>query len=359
MGAVQGLFRLQYFFDAGEEIGLDQVRALLNLGKPGREPGFRQRTPEYVRFERPPVEERLGGEKFPTRLRYFEYGVVSLEFEIPFDCAWDELTAEAAKWVGADEPEAAAEQIVRRRLDKIAAGVRKPAPSLLKEDYTVIELRGVGGADGAPLTSSQLLTRHGDAIAQIVRGETTPLSETERSEVLASSMCYSPLDALVVGYAAALVYDQQPNGADPTRQLLEYANTQLLEYRHYDELLTRVLSDAYERFAQQQGPFRHWRTGREAKKLNALRLEVMELTERTDNAIKFLSDMFYARAYKLASARIGVPDYRRLVDEKLRTAGELYRFMMDDYHQGRAFIMELTIVIILIIDLVVLFTGKP
>ena len=31
----------------------------------------------------------------------------------------------------------------------------------------------------------------------------------------------------------------------------------------------------------------------------------MEVTERTDNAIKFLSDMFYARAYRLAAAKIG------------------------------------------------------
>jgi hypothetical protein len=34
--------------------------------------------------------------------------------------------------------------------------------------------------------------------------------------------------------------------------------------------------------------------------------------------------MFYARAYRMAAARIGVNDYRKLVDEKLRTAGDLY-----------------------------------
>jgi len=32
-------------------------------------------------------------------------------------------------------------------------------------------------------------------------------------------------------------------------------------------------------------------------------LDCYELTERTDNAIKFLSDMFYARAYRMAAAR--------------------------------------------------------
>jgi len=87
---------------------------------------------------------------------------------------------------------------------------------------------------------------------------------------------------------------------------------------------------------------------------------VNELTERADNAIKFLSDMFSARLYKLAAAKIGVPDYKTLVNQKLRTAEDLYRFMVDQFHQSRAFVLELMVVIILIIDLVYLFHGyKP
>ena len=105
--------------------------------------------------------------------------------------------------------------------------------------------------------------------------------------------------------------------------------------------------------------FAYMRSGKEAARLNALRLEVMELSERTDNAIKFLSDMYWARVYKLAAARIGVPDYRHLVEQKLQAAGELYRFMIDTSHQGTAFVLETVVVIILIIDLIVLFAGKP
>jgi hypothetical protein len=60
----------------------------------------------------------------------------------------------------------------------------------------------------------------------------------------------------------------------------------------------------------------------------------------------------------MAAARIGVTDYRQLVDDKLRTAADLYRFLMDETHQGRAFVLELMIVIILIIDLIFLFKGK-
>jgi len=68
--------------------------------------------------------------------------------------------------------------------------------------------------------------------------------------------------------------------------------------------------------------------------------------------------MFYARLYSLIAAKVGVPDYRRLVDQKLRTAGELYRFMVDQFNQSRSFVLELAVVIILIIDLIYLFRGR-
>lgn len=338
MSEIEGVLRLQFFFDVGDEIQLD-----LLPGKPAREP-FPRQTPDYVRFEKPPVEEAIGKiDGLPARIRYFEYGVAAIELEHAFTCNWSELVELAAKWVGAAAPEAAAEQAMRAQIDRVGGAIRKPAAKPLTEDYTVIEIRKAQG------TAAELLARHGAEIAQAVRGERLPLSDSERAEVLASSISYSQRDLLVVGYAAALVYDEQPL---PTLQLLEYANTQLLEFRHYDEVLTRVLAGTQKRFGS------HWRSGREANRLNALRLEIIDLSERADNSIKFLSDMFYARAYKMAAARIGVPDYRRLVDAKLQTAGEMYRFLMDEYHQGRAFILELMVVIILIIELGALFLGK-
>ena len=94
---------------------------------------------------------------------------------------------------------------------------------------------------------------------------------------------------------------------------------------------------------------------RDAERLNQIRLEITELTERVDNSIKFLGDMFYTRAYRMAAARIGVADYRKLVDEKLRTAGDLYEFMVDQFHQARAFLLEAMVVAILIIELAHLF----
>lgn len=168
-----------------------------------------------------------------------------------------------------------------------------------------------------------MLATNGAQIAQIVRGESQPLGDAERNKALQSSMSYYPNDLLVAGWVAALVCDT-PDGAEPTIQLLEYANTQLLEFRHYDESLTNVLARVYKLIDSRGGWFRRWRMAHDARELNAMRLDVTELTERMDNSIKFLSDMFYARAYRMAAMRVGVPDYRILVERKLRIAGDLY-----------------------------------
>jgi uncharacterized Rmd1/YagE family protein len=61
----------------------------------------------------------------------------------------------------------------------------------------------------------------------------------------------------------------------------------------------------------------------------------------------------------MAAARVGVPDYKNLVAQKLKTAEDLYHFMVDQFNQARAFFLEVTVVLILLIELVFLFRGIP
>src|SRR6266849_3591658 len=356
MPACRGSFHALLLYDVAEELDLEALRLSLGATPPVRKPEFKLPAPVYVRFEHPPVVEPCeniclaGGECFEGRLKYFEYGVVSLELELPFEADWDELIRLSNRWIEAPELEQKALQVVRTRLSSLTGAVRKAYPEWLDEVYYTMHIGGVAVPDGRGLPAADLLAQCGAAIAQIVRGELIPLSPAEEREVLGSSMSYYPTDLLVVGWMAAFIYDTD-EGAAPTVQLLEYANTQLLEYRRYDEVLTRVLKHTYDTLERGAGLLSRWRLAGEANRLNTLRLDITELSERTDNAIKFLSDMFYARAYQLASAKIGVNDYRHLVDEKQRTAGELYEFMVNEFHQARGFILELMVVIILVIEI--------
>src|SRR5207249_704502 len=147
-----------------------------------------------------------------------------------------------------------------------------------------------------------LISNFAGPITQIVRGESVELSAVERQEVLEQFLSYYPADLLVVGWMAAFIYDT-PKGAAPVLQLLEYANTQLLEFRYYDDRLTAVLSHVHKILERRRGILGRSRTAGEAERLNRIRLDVIELSERVDNAIKFLGDMFYARVYRLAARK--------------------------------------------------------
>jgi hypothetical protein len=370
MPCLEGSFFVLAFYDVAEQIQAGRLREILGATQPHRAPSFKHPTPEYVRFQVPPVIEYPepvflpSGEKFESRIKYFDYGVVCVELEMSFATDWDGLVGLSSRWIGEPQLEATSGDLLRSRLDRIRGAMVQPYSSWLSEDYYVIQVTralnefGNGGVQhgesGNPLTAKALLASHREQIAQIVRGETAALSDTEREEVLQSYISYYPNDLLIAGWTAAFLYDT-PESAVPTRQLLEYANTQLLEFRHYDEVLTQVLANVYRTLEHKRGFFAGWRMGRQAEHLNAMRLEVSELTERADNSIKFLSDMFYARAYRMVSNKVGVADYRLLVEEKLKTAGELYDAMVEEFRQSRAFILEAMVVAILVIELIQAF----
>src|SRR5664279_4948727 len=110
--------------DVCEEIQLEELREI--LGARRVEPSFKHATPEYVRFENPPVVERLdpillrSGERIRPKIKYYDYGVVSVLMEFPFEGDWESLSTLAARWVPSAELEQQAEKVVRSRLERIA-----------------------------------------------------------------------------------------------------------------------------------------------------------------------------------------------------------------------------------------------
>jgi hypothetical protein len=357
-GPLCGSILILIQFDVCEEIRLDVLRTI--FGARTAEASFKK-APAYVRYQRPPVEESIepvileSGERLAGEIKYYDYGVVSLELELPFSGGWNHLIEHSCRWTSDTNFEKLALRIVKQKLERAAPALIKPYAEFLTEDYFIFHVREI---DGAP-TAEELLAAQRNNIAQVVRGEMSTLSEGERQEILQSRISYYPSDLAVIGWNAAFIYDTMV-GAETAIQLLQYANSQLLEFRHYDELLTKELENVYDFLdAGGTGLWSRWRTARAASKLHTVLLDVNELTERADNAIKFLSDMFSARLYKLCAQKVGVPDYKDLVQEKLHTAEDLYRFMIDQFNQSRAFVLELMVVVILIIELIYFFKGHP
>src|SRR5579859_5438721 len=233
-------------FDVCEEIHLDELRKI--FGARTADATFKQKAPGYVRYQRTPVEETLdplildSGERLEGQIKYYDYGVVSLVFELPFSGNWDTLVQLSCRWTSDTNFETLATRIVRQKLERAAPALVKPyTGEWLQEDYFIFYVRDIAGAPSA----NDLLSTHGDQISQVVRGEMAMLSDGERQEILQSRISYYPNDLAVIGWNAAFIYDTDA-GAETAIQLLQYANSQLLEFRHYDELLTKELENVYD-----------------------------------------------------------------------------------------------------------------
>ena len=351
-------------FDVCEELRLDQLQQSVNA-RTQQQPSMKHAAPAYVRYQRPPVIGPLepilleSGERLEGEVKYYDYGVASVIYQLPFSGDWESLVNLASRWVWDIDFASRVEPIVRHKLESVATAMIKPYQRWLSEDSFIFHVRE---AEGAP-TAADLTRDHGLRIAQVVRGDRLLLSDGEMREVLQSQVSYYATDMAVIGWNAAFLYDSTA-GAETSIQLLEYANSQLLEFRHYDELLTGILDSVYDLLGRKRGflarwGLARWGRARSATSLHTVLLDVAELTEHADNAIKFLSDMFAARFYKLAAAKVGVPDYKNLVAQKLKTAEDLYHDMMEQFNQSRAFFLEVTVVLILLIELLYLFRGKP
>jgi hypothetical protein len=362
--AMRGSLLVYQLFDVCEAIRMADLARHIGVTPARRDLPARQTPQAQVWFEPPPLVRPLGriefqpGEWFDAEVHYHSYGVVCLRLERAFDLDWPGLIELSSRWISAPAVEAAATDRIRSELEEVSFALVNRYEPHLSEDYAVIRLDPLTHGSGTVVAAADLLAQCGAQIAQIVRGDPLPLAADEQAHVLASRLSYYPADLIVTGWTAAFLYDTA-DGAEATIQLIEYANTQLLEFRFYDEQLSRTLGEVYRLLDEGTGFWRRWRLASEAERLNTIRLDVHELTERADNAAKFLSDMFAARLYRLVAEKVGVPDYRRLVDDKLTTARDLYHFMTERVHQSSALILETMVVIILIIDLIFLFRGKP
>src|SRR6185312_5976487 len=103
----------------------------------------------------------------------------------------------------------------------------------LSEEYVVFQVRDV---------RDDWLERHAAWVAGLVRLESDPLSDAEVREATRRSLSYSPHDLVVLDWAAGFVADRD---CAETLQVIEFANVQLLEFRHIDDRLDDRLEAAY------------------------------------------------------------------------------------------------------------------
>ena len=348
-----------FLYDVAEVIDLSAVAALIG-GATRVRLTPKTTTPSYVQYEQPPLtiegsaigfHEALG---FGVRFKLFDYGVISVAVSRALPTAWSGLVD--CGLALQDDPRlgATTESLCRDLVARLRPAMTSPREDLVSEDYVVFSVTAL---DDRP-TAQALIEQHGDDIVRLLRGERESLSRQECDEVLRHRISYLEHDLLVPTWNAAFVYDNEA-GAQAAAEIFEFANSQLLEFRYYDNLLAHELARIY---ADLQTPawFRGWggrRYTRAAQQVHALFIDVNELTDRAENALKVAGDIYTARLLTLAGSRLGLEQWKGHVQEKLKTLDDIYRFAVEQTGMARGETLELMIVLILIFELILFFMG--
>ena len=351
---------LFYLFDVAETIDLQPIPGLIGGPTVTARLAPKQATPAYVQYDNPPVSfdgDAVGAgdvDGFHPRFRVYDYGVISVALTRPFSGAWSELVALGQTLIENDDFEARAERLCRTVADRLRPVLKDYREGYLTEDYLVYVVHELD----RPQSADDLLAARGGDIAVMLRGERQPLSRQETQTVLGHRMSYLADDLVVPSWSAAFVYDT-PIGAQAALEILEFANSQLLEFRYYDQHLDRELGAIY---AQLQRPRRYdqWvgsRYTRTARQVHALLLDVNEVTDRTVNALKFVGDIYAARLFRLVADRLGLSMWKADVEGKIKTLDDISRFVVEQSSMARGQFLELTIVLILVFELVLIFLG--
>jgi hypothetical protein len=349
-----GAVRAYYLFDVADTIDLtigggpaagSRAAAELPLGA--------QATSAYLQFPVPPVivsmpDATIAGLPCSMRLKAYDYGVMSLR--LTFDAAgtWNGLVAMADR-VRTDERIAAfAQASVLRFCDEHAGALDDRHPPLI-EDYFIIEIERFAEA----VDAETLLGEHFTELAGLLLGERKRLATTEAEEALRTRFSYHEDDLTIVQWDTAFVYDRSES-ASAIEDILEFANTQLLELRTYDALLDRELDGIYKIGSEK--PARSLRGRREADQAESLRyliVDVLELLDRSSNALKVVGDAYYARIYRAVGKRLGLAEWQRQIDTKLASVGDIYRFLSDQARSRRDEFLELIIIALIALELIV------
>lgn len=326
-----------------------------------------KRNPRHLVFYRPkmvrlPPEERVGPHG-PVRIerdvKILPIGAISIRVRVPFEVdRLEDLVAYHDLRFNNGALHDEIRQLAESVRKELGPYVLRPIEAMSEEEaYTVFCLKSpVRGPDGGPLRAEVWLDAHRREVAALLTQEEDQerLSRQETLESTARSLSYYEDDLAVLDWDAALVVDE-PSEWEESLYVLELANLQLAELEAYDRLLDATLERSYRDLGV--NPLRPKKVL--ITELREMRVDMARFSDELSNITKFLGDWHLARLYEAAASRFHLGDWKRGVEDKLKTVGELHELLKSDQSNRWMMILEVTIVVLFILDVaIILVSGK-
>jgi len=313
--------------------------------------------PQMIRL--PPMERigPLGPVRVERAIKLLPVGAVSITVRVPFAVNHvDDLVAFHDLRFSNGSLHDEVRCIAQEAVVELKGHLVRPQPQLPEEEaYTVFCIASpMITREGLPVTAETWFQSHRRQVAGLLtqESEIERLSKQESEESTARYLSYYDSDLVVIDWDAALLIDE-PRDFDETLYIMELANLQLAELEAYDRLLDDALERSYRDLGEQ--PLRS--RGDILRELREIRIDMARFNDELSNTTKFFGDWHLARIYEKIAARFHLSDWHRSIDGKLKTLDDLYQLLKHDQNNRWMVILEATIVLLFIIDLVILFMG--
>lgn len=354
-----------YAYDIAYEMMRQPVRQLCGQAVAEFVVDPRKRNPRQFVFYRPqmvrlPTVERLGPHglvSIERTIKLLPVGAISITVRVPFEV--DEISElipyhDPVFNTGSlhDEVRHLAEEV---RLE-LAPTLSKPLDRLAEEEaYTVFCFAApLPSGTGDSQSAEQWMKQNLRSIASLLTQEPN-LDNLSGQETIASTsrrLSYYDHDLVVIDWDAALLVDE-PKHFEESLYILELANLQLAELEAYDRLLDNALERAYRDLRTRQ--LRS--SGEILRELREIRIDMARFSDELSNITKFFGDWHLARIYENIAARFHLADWHHTINEKSKTLDDLYQILSQDRSNRWMLLLEVTIVLLFVIDLVILLAG--
>jgi hypothetical protein len=336
--------------------------------KPAPRQGFFHR-PQMVTLPSRMYETSVGPLKASLAIKIFSVGAVSVQVRMPFAASsLEELVQYYGLRLAGGAVEADVVSLVNQVRQELEPYLVQPVDTLGDgEDYTVFciyqlpRVEAREEADGpspeesrpARYRAEDWLMVHRRAIAGLLTQESNParLSDQEAAESTERYLTYYETDLVVVDWDAALVVGEQ-DVLEEVLHVMELANVQLAELAVYDQVLDKALELAYRDLAGSR-----WVSREVRRNLRVIRVDMARLNDELGNITKFFGDWHLAKIYQHLSGRFHLNDWQGIINVKLRTLADLYQLLHQDWTNFWMVVLETTIVLLFIIDVLLLLMG--
>jgi hypothetical protein len=367
--ALRGQVVYMYAFDVAYDMTRTPVTQMLGQSVAEFVVDASKRSPRHLFFYRPqmvrmPAIEKIGPRgpvRLETTVKLLPVGATSISVRVPVEVdrleelvAFHDLKFSDSTWLY-DYVRDLAERVRR----DLASYYVRPVEQLGEEEaYTVFCFHGpLRTSDGTSINAEQWLGNNRRAIGGLLTEEPDPncLSKQETDESSGKSLSYYENDIVIIDWDAAVIVDE-PRNFDETLYIMELANLQLAELEAYD----RILDEAVERSYRDVSSRKWWGLGKgnTQKSLREIRIDLARLSDELSNITKFFGDWHLARIYQAISQRFHLADWHRTIDEKLKTLDDMYQLLKLDQTNRWMLILELTIVLLFVLDIVKSVFGK-